>query len=211
MADFEGMAQAVLDMDGDKVEELVGQAVKEGATPEEIIDTGLIVGMEKVGVLFKGGTLFIPEVLAATQAMKKGLAIVDPLLKGRKRTSVGLVVLGTVQGDIHDIGRSLVGTMLEASGFEVIDLGNDVAPGVFVQKVSELSPQIIGMSALLTNTMPNMKVTIDHLKEAGVRDQVKIIVGGSSVSPRFAEEIGSDGTAIDAVTAVDLAKSLLWV
>ena len=147
--------------------------------------------------------------MASTGAMKKGIAIVEPLLKAGERKRIGLVVLGTVKGDIHDIGRSLVATMLEARGFEVIQLGIDVAPEVFTRKASELKPDIIGLSALLTTTMPHMKTTIDALEEAGLREQVKIIVGGSSVSSRFAEEIGSDGTAVDAVTAVDLAKSLM--
>lgn len=209
MSDFDKMAQAILDLDGDKVVELVEQLVKEGIAPEKIINDGLVAGIEKVGVLFKSGELFVPEVVVATSVMKMGLSIVEPLLKDKKRDRLGLVVLGTVRGDIHDIGKRLVSTMLEAGGFEVIDLGNEVSEEVFVQKVSELKPQIIGMSAMLNTTIPYMKTTIDALKEAGCRDSVKIMVGGSPVTPAFTERIGADGTAEDAVRAVDLAKNLL--
>ena len=209
MPDFEKIAQAILELDEDKVVELVEQVIKEGIAPEKIINDGLVAGIEKVGVLFKSGELFVPEVVVATNVMKMGLSIVEPLLKDKKRDRLGLVVLGTVRGDIHDIGKRLVGTMLETGGFEVIDLGNEVAEEVFVQKVSELKPQIIGMSAMLNTTIPFMKTTIDALKEAGCRDNVKIMVGGSPVTPAFTERIGADGTAEDAVRAVDLAKSLL--
>jgi len=209
MPDLDKIAQAVFDLNGDKVIELVEQSVKEGVTPEEIINQGLIVGIERVGILFKNGDLFIPEVMAATTAMKAGLSVVEPFLRGSERRQRGLVVLGTVRGDIHDIGRRLVAMMLEAAGFQVIDLGNDVSEEVFVQKAFELRPQIIGMSALLNTTMLFMKTTIDALKEAGCRDEVRVIVGGSPITPGFAQRIGADGTAPDAVRAVDLAKNLL--
>jgi len=211
MPDFDSIAQAIFEHDEDRVVALVEQTVKEGSSPEDIINDGLIAGIEKVGVLFKRGDIFVPEVLAATAAMKSGLSIVEPYLKGRKMESRGLVILGTVRGDIHDIGRRLVGTMLETGGFDIVDLGNDVAEEVFVEKVSELKPQIIGLSALLNTTMLFMKTTIDALKEAGCRDQVKVIVGGSTITLGFAEKIGADGTAADAIRAVDLAKSLLKV
>jgi 5-methyltetrahydrofolate--homocysteine methyltransferase len=188
MPDFDSIAQAIFEHDEDRVVALVEQTVKEGSSPEDIINDGLIAGIEKVGVLFKRGDIFVPEVLAATAAMKSGLSIVEPYLKGRKMESRGLVILGTVRGDIHDIGRRLVGTMLETGGFDIVDLGNDVAEEVFVEKVSELKPQIIGC-----------------------RDQVKVIVGGSTITLGFAEKIGADGTAADAIRAVDLAKSLLKV
>jgi len=209
MPDFDKIAQAIFDLDGDKVIELVEQFIKEGIASEDIINKGLIAGIEKVGVLFKQGDLFIPEVMAATTAMKGGLSLVEPLLQKSEMKSRGLVILGTVRGDIHDIGRRLVAMMLEAGGFQVVDMGNDVAEEVFVQKVSELKPQIIGMSALLNTTMLFMKTTIDALREAGYREKVKIIVGGSPITPSFAERIGADGTAPDAVRAVDLAKGLL--
>jgi 5-methyltetrahydrofolate--homocysteine methyltransferase len=211
MPDFDSIAKAIFELDEDKVVALVEQTVKEGVSPEDIINNGLIAGIEKVGVLFKRGDIFVPEVLAATAAMKNGLSIVEPYLKGRKLESRGLVILGTVRGDIHDIGRRLVGTMLETGGFDIVDLGNDVAEEVFVEKVSALKPQIVGLSALLNTTMLFMKTTIDALREAGCRDQVKVIVGGSTVTPGFTEKIGADGTASDAIRAVDLAKSLLKV
>ncbi|MEE8414143.1 MAG: corrinoid protein [Dehalococcoidales bacterium] len=211
MPDLERIAQAIFELDEDKVVEVVEQTVREGVSPEEIINNGLIAGIEKVGVLFKRGDIFVPEVLAATAAMKSGLRIVEPYLKGRKLESRGLVILGTVRGDIHDIGRRLVGTMLETGGFDIIDLGNDVAEEVFVAKVSELKPKIVGLSALLNTTMLFMKTTIDALREAGCRDQVKVIIGGSTITPGFAEKIGADGSAADAIRAVDLAKSLLKV
>jgi 5-methyltetrahydrofolate--homocysteine methyltransferase len=209
MSDFDRIAQAVFDLDGDKVVELVEQFAKEGVAPEDIINKGLIAGIEKVGILFKNGDLFIPEVMAATNAMKGGLAIIEPLLKRGEVKNRGLVVLGTVRGDIHDIGRRLVATMLEAGGFQVADLGNDVAEETFVQKIHELKPQIIAMSALLNTTILYMKTTIEAIKEGGLRDKVKIMVGGSPVTPALAQQIGADGTAPDAVRAVDLAKSLL--
>lgn len=211
MSDFNEIAQAVFDLDEARVAKLVERFVKEGVAPEKIITDGLVAGIEKVGILFKNGDLFIPEVVAATTIMKSGLTIVEPLLKGRKRDSKGLVILGTIRGDIHDIGRRLVATMLEAGGFEVIDLGNDVAEEVFVHKAYEFKPQIIGISALLNSTALFMKTTIDALKEAGLRDRVKVMVGGSPVTPAFTQQIGADGTAPDAIRAVDLAKSLLGV
>lgn len=209
MPDFEKIAQAIFEFDEAKVVAMVEAVLKEGADPVEIINKGLIMGIEKVGVLFKRGDLFVPEVMAATNAMKRGLNVVEPLLKGKKRESLGLVLLGTVRGDIHDIGRRLVATMLETGGFEVMDLGNDVPEEVFVRKMAELKPKIIGMSALLNTTMVFMKTTIDALKKAGLRERVKIIVGGSPVTPDFAQHIGADGTAPDAISAVDVAKRLL--
>ncbi len=209
MPDLDGIARAVLELDEGKVTRLVEQAINDGLTPEQVINDGLVAGIEKVGALFKRGDFFVPEVIVATAAMKKGLSIVEPLLKERKRESRGLVVLGTVKGDIHDIGRRLVATMLETGGFDIVDLGNDVPEEIFVRKVTELKPRIVGMSALLNTTMFSMKNTIDALKEAGIRDKVKVIVGGSPVTPAFAQKIGADGTSSDAVRAVDLAKSLL--
>lgn len=209
MADFEGISQAVLDGDEDQVAQLVEQAVKEGVPAGQIISDGLIKGMNVVGALFKKDELFVPEVLLSAKVMKRGMAIVEPLLAGGKQESNGLVLLGTVQGDIHDIGKNLLKTMLEGSGFEVVDLGIDVPVDTFVQKATEVKPDIIGMSALLTTTMVNMKPTIDALQNAGIRDQVKIIVGGAPITSDFAKEITADGTAVDAVTAVELVRDLL--
>ena len=209
MSDFEGIAKAVLGGDEDAVAELVEQALKGGASAEQIVSDALIKGMNVVGDLFKKDELYVPEVLISAKAMKRGMGLLEPLLAGGKRQALGLVVLGTVKGDIHDIGKSLVKTMLEGVGFEVVDLGIDIDEETFVQKAAEVKPDIIGMSALLTTTMVNMKPTIDALREAGLRDQVKVMVGGTSVTAAFAREIGADGTARDAVAAVDLAKSLM--
>ena len=209
MADFERMAKAVLDADENKVAELVEQAVKEGVSANQIVNNGLIKGMNVVGDLFKRDELFVPEVLISVKAMKRGMAILEPLLAGEKRETLGLVMLGTVKGDIHDIGKKLVQAIMEGAGFEVVDLGIDIDAEIFVQKATELKPQIVGMSALLTTTMAYMKVVIDALREAGIRNQVKIMVGGAPVTAVFAADIGADGTAPDAVTAVDLARSFV--
>lgn len=209
MADFEGMEQAILDGDADKVAELVEAALKEGVAPTEILNEGLTKGMNVVGDLFKRDELFVPEVIVSAKAMKRGTEILQPLIPREKREASKLAILGTVKGDIHDIGKNLVKSMMEGAGFEVIDLGIDVPTETFVQKALELKPHIIAMSALLTTTMVYMKDVIDALQEAGIRDQVKILVGGAPITKAFAAEIGADGTAPDAVTAADLAKNLM--
>lgn len=209
MADFEGMGQAILDGDADKVAELVEAALKEGVAPTEILNEGLTKGMNVVGDLFKRDELFVPEVIVSAKAMKRGTEILQPLIPREKREASKLAILGTVKGDIHDIGKNLVKSMMEGAGFEVIDLGIDVPTETFVQKALELKPHIIAMSALLTTTMVYMKDVIDALQEAGIRDQVKILVGGAPITKAFAAEIGADGTAPDAVTAADLAKNLM--
>lgn len=209
MADFEGMEQAILDGDADKVAELVEAALKEGVAPTEILNEGLTKGMNAVGDLFKKDELFVPEVIVSAKAMKRGTEILQPLIPREKREASKLAILGTVKGDIHDIGKNLVKSMMEGAGFEVIDLGIDVPTETFVQKALELKPHIIAMSALLTTTMVYMKDVIDALQEAGIRDQVKILVGGAPITKAFAAEIGADGTAPDAVTAADLAKNLM--
>ena len=158
MADFEGIGKAVLDADENKVVELVEQALKEGVPANQIVSGGLVKGMDVVGGLFKRDELFLPEVLISVKAMKRGMAILEPLLAGGKRETLGLVMLGTVKGDIHDIGKNLVKAIMEGAGFEVVDLGIDIGVETFVQKATELKPQIIGMSALLTTTMAYMKV-----------------------------------------------------
>jgi len=209
MADFEGMGQAILDGDADRVAEMVEAALKEGVSPTEVLNEGLMKGMNVVGDLFKRDELFVPEVIFSAKAMKRGTEILQPLMVGEQRQATRIAVLGTVKGDIHDIGKNLVKTMMEGAGFEVIDLGIDIPAETFVQKASEVKPQIVAMSALLTTTMVYMKVVIDALQEAGIRDQVKIMVGGAPITRAFAAEIGADGTAPDAVTAADLAKNLL--
>jgi 5-methyltetrahydrofolate--homocysteine methyltransferase len=188
--------------------QLVQQALDQGADPQEILDDGLLAGMDAVGQAFKVGDLFVPEVIFAARAMQAGLDVVRPLLAEGAVSGVGKYVTGTVKGDMHDIGKNLVKIMLEGAGFQAIDLGTDVDPGAFVAAVREHQPKILGMSALLTTTMIQMEATIDALEEAGLRDSVKIIVGGAPVTTAFAEEIGADAYAPDAAIAVDVARSL---
>ena len=209
MSEYKAIVDAILEGNEDRVEELVEEALKKKADPHEIISEGLINGMNIVGDLWKKGELFIPEVMVSVKAMKTGMALVETVLGGEKRKTAGKVVMGTVRGDIHDIGKKIVITMLECAGFEIVDVGIDVAEETFVQKVRELKPDILGMSALLTTTNVNMKSAIEALRQAGLRHSVKIMVGGSAVTPQFSKEIGADGTAADAVGAVDLAKKLM--
>ena len=208
MADFEAMGKAILEGEIEKVAELVEAALKEGATPTEILNEGLTKGMNVVGDLFKKDELFVPEVILSAKAMKRGTEILQPLMVGDNTNASKIAVLGTVKGDIHDIGKNLVRTMMEGAGFEVIDLGIDIPVDTFVQKTQEVKPQIVAMSALLTTTMVYMKDVVDALKSAGMRDQVKIMVGGAPITKDFAAQIGADGTAPDAVTAADLARDL---
>ncbi len=191
-----------------EVARLVQEALDQGVEPQEILQGGLIAGMDEVGKDFKAGELFVPEVLIAARAMQAGMGVLRPLLVEGDIPSAGKYVIGTVQGDLHDIGKNLVRMMLEGAGFETIDLGTDVKPDDFVAAVREHQPQLLGMSALLTTTMPGMKATIEALEEAGLRDTVKVMVGGASLTTAFAEEIGADAYAPDAATAVDMARSL---
>ena len=195
--------------DADAVAKLTQQALDEDLTPGEILNNGLVAGMSRVGKDFREGELFVPEVLIAARAMHAGMDILRPLLVESEVPSAGRVVIGTVTGDLHDIGKNLVGMMLEGGGFEVIDLGTDTTPEAFVETIKAESADLIGMSALLTTTMPAMKQTIDALTEAGVRDRVKVMIGGAPVTQAFADEIGADGYAPDAASAVDLARSLV--
>jgi 5-methyltetrahydrofolate--homocysteine methyltransferase len=193
----------------EEVAALVQEALDQGMDPGEILASGLIAGMDEVGKDFKAGDLFVPEVLIAARAMHAGMNILRPLLAESDVPSAGKYVIGTVQGDLHDIGKNLVKMMLEGAGFQTIDLGTDVKPDDFVAAVQEHQPQLLGMSALLTTTMPGMKATIEALEEAGVRDAVKIMVGGAPVTAAFAEQIGADAYAPDAGSAVDLVRSLV--
>ncbi len=190
------------------VADLVQQALDQEMSPAEILDGGLIAGMDEVGKDFKAGDLFVPEVLIAARAMHAGMNILRPLLAESDVPSAGKYVIGTTQGDLHDIGKNLVKMMLEGAGFETVDLGTDVRPEVFVAAVQEHQPQLLGISALLTTTMPGMKATIEALEEAGLRDTVKIMVGGAPVTAAFAKQIGADAYAPDAATAVEVARSL---
>ena len=191
------------------VADLVQQALDQEMPPAEILDGGLIAGMDEVGKDFKAGDLFVPEVLIAARAMHAGMNVLRPLLAESDVPSVGKYVIGTAQGDLHDIGKNLVKMMLEGAGFETVDLGTDVRPEDFVAAVQEHQPQLLGISALLTTTMPGMKATIEGLEEAGLRDTVKIMVGGAPVTTAFAEQIGADAYAPDAATAVDIARGLV--
>ena len=209
MADFEEMANKVISGDVDVVTELTKKAVDEGEKPLDIINKGLMKGMNVVGERFKAGDMFIPEVLMSAKAMGAGMEIVKPLFVGGEVPSQGKVVLGTVKGDLHDIGKRLVGMIMESGGMVVEDLGIDVSPEKFAEAVKEKKPDVVGMSALLTTTMLAMKDTIEVLEEEGLRDSVKVIIGGAPVTSDFAEEIGADGWAPDAITAKDLAMQLI--
>jgi len=184
------------------------QALGEGVAPLDLISQGVSPAMAEVGSLFEEGEYFVPELLMSARATKEIFQIIRPLLAASGAEPAGRVVLGTVQGDLHDIGKNLVAAMLEGGGFEVTDLGVDVAPEVFVDAVKKKPVQIVGLSALLTTTMPAMKKTIEAFREAGVREQVKIIVGGAPVTRVYAESIGADGYSENAAASVDLARRL---
>ena len=193
----------------DEIADLTQRALDEGLDAQEILNDGLMPGMNHVGVEFRAGKMFVPEVLRSARAMQRAMDILKPLLIESGSAMVGKVLLGTVKGDLHDIGKNLVGMMAEGAGFEVKDLGKDVAPEVFVQGVKEFGPDVLGMSALLTTTMRSMQHTITALEEAGVRDSVKIMIGGAPVTQSFADQIGADGYASNAAAAVDLAKQFV--
>ncbi len=193
----------------EEVARLVQQALDEGMTPHEVLKNGLIAGMDEVGRDFKAGDLFVPEVLIAARAMTAGMNVLRPLLSKSDVRGVGTLVIGTVEGDLHDIGKNLVKMMMEGAGFEIVDLGTNVKAADFVAAVRQHQPQIVGMSALLTTTMVNMRTTIEALVEAGLRDTVKVMVGGAPVTEAFAKDIGADAYAPDAATAVETARRLL--
>lgn len=195
--------------DMDAVEAATRKAIDDGMSPKEILDDGLIAGMDIVGRDFKAGDLFIPEVLLCARAMHVGMEILRPLLAESGVPSQGKLVIGTVAGDLHDIGKNLVSMMFQGAGFEVIDLGTDVPPEKFVETVRAENADLVGMSALLTTTMPSMKATIDAFIQAGLRDKVKVLIGGAPVTAEYSEDIGADGFAPDAGAAVDAARELL--
>jgi 5-methyltetrahydrofolate--homocysteine methyltransferase len=194
----------------DEVREVTRKALADGSPAEEVLNEGLIKAMEQIGVQFRNGEIYIPEVLVAAHAMHAGLGILKPILVKATGRKVTTVVLGTVKGDMHDIGKNLVGMMLEGGGFEVMDLGVDVPEAKFVRAAKESGAKLIAMSALLTTTMMQMKMTIEAIKAAGLKD-VKVIVGGAPVTVEFAERIGADGYAADAGTVVGKVKELLGV
>lgn len=203
--------QSVLKGDAAGVTEGVQQALEAGHHPAEILNQGMIAAMAEVGRRFETQEYFLPEMLIAARAMKEGMAILKPHLLEADIEPVAKVVLGTVKGDLHDIGKNLVGMMLEGTGFEVIDLGVDVSPERFVEAIREHQPRFVGMSALLTTTMLGMHVTIEALRESGLRDQVAVMVGGAPVTQQFADEIGADLYAPDASAAAKRARALLKV
>ena len=209
MADLQALAEAVINGNRDETARLVQEAVDEGVTAAQILNEGLVAGMDVVGARFKNNEFYVPEVLIAARAMHAGMDILKPLLAESGIKPRGTVAVGTVKGDLHDIGKNLVAMMLEGGGYEVVDLEVDVAPEEFVAAANQHDPDIVALSALLTTTMPAMKDTIDALAGAGIRDNVKVIIGGAPVTQAYADEIGADGYAPDAASAVDLVGSLL--
>jgi len=207
--DYEALSDCVIEGDDERAGKLTQKAIDAGADPVEIITQGLTGGMSVVGARFKTGEMFVPEVLASARAMSVGMDLVKPLILAGDMPSAGKVVIGTVKGDLHDIGKNLVAMLLESAGFTVINVGTDIEPAAFVQAVKDSGADVLGLSALLTTTMLAMKATIDLLAEAGLRDKVKVIVGGAPVTQDFADEIGADGFAYDGGAAIDLCKSLI--
>ncbi len=209
MADLQALADSVIAGKRDDVAKMTQAAVDEGVAPADIINDGLIAGMAVVGEKFKNNEFYVPEVLIAARAMHAGMDIIKPLLAKSGVQPRGTVAIGTVKGDLHDIGKNLVAMMLEGGGYEVLDLEVDVPAEKFVDAVKSQGAGVVALSALLTTTMPAMKDTIDALREAGVRDQVKVVIGGAPVTQNYADEIGADGYAPDAASAVDKVRELL--
>ena len=207
MADLKALAEAVIRGDQATAVNVTKQALKEKVAPKKILDEGLIAGMDVVGSRFKNNEIYIPEVLIAARAMKMAMEVLEPELAKAGVKPIGRLLIGTVQGDLHDIGKNLVAMMLKGAGFEVIDLGVDVTPEKFAAEAKARGVNLIGMSALLTTTMPGMEKTIKALKQAGVK--VKVMVGGAPVTQSFADKIGAQGYAPDAASAVDTAKKLV--
>jgi 5-methyltetrahydrofolate--homocysteine methyltransferase len=206
---LEAVYKAVMDGDAPGAATQVQAAMDAGVPPSDILNKGCIAAMGEVGRLFEEGEMFVPEMLIAARAMQAGMNILKPHLAEGEISSAGKVVVGTVAGDLHDIGKNLVGMMMEGAGFEIVDLGTDVSADAFVEAVKQHEPDLIGMSALLTTTMPSMKATVEALEEAGLRDRVKVLVGGAPVTQTYAEQIGADGFAPDASSAARKAKELL--
>jgi corrinoid protein of di/trimethylamine methyltransferase len=208
---FKQMAQAVIDGDDEEAAALAQRGLDQGVDPLEAINKGYTPGMDVVGELFSSGEYFLPDLILGGEAMTAALSVLEPVLKagGQQREVLGTVVLGTVKGDIHEIGKALVGSMLSANGFEVYDLGIDIESSVFVAKAREYSADIVALSALLTTTMLHQRDVIEHLAEAGLRDRVKVMVGGSPVTQSWADQIGADGFAEDAAGAAVVAKRLM--
>jgi 5-methyltetrahydrofolate--homocysteine methyltransferase len=207
MADLKALSQAIIKGDQATATKITQQAISEGVAPGTILEEGLIAGMNTIGIRFKANEVYIPEVLIAARAMKMAMAILEPKLIAAGVKPRGKALMGTVQGDLHDIGKNLVMMMLKGAGFEVVDAGVDVAPDAFVAKARDCGAQVVGLSALLTTTMPSMEKTIAAFRESGLK--AKVIIGGAPVTQEYATKIGADGYAADAASAVDVAKSLL--
>ncbi|NWF85377.1 MAG: corrinoid protein [Bryobacteraceae bacterium] len=209
MPEFEKLHQAVLDGDQKAARSLTEAMLAEGVAPLDMITKAMVPAMDEVGRRFECEEYFVPELLLSARAMKASMELLRPLLTASGAQPAGRVVIGTVKGDLHDIGKNLVASMLEGGGFEVVDLGADVAPEKFIEAVKQSGAQIVALSALLTVTMPSMRTTIDALNQAGIRNQVKVMVGGAPVTSQFATEIGADGYSENASAAVQLARKLM--
>lgn len=209
MENLQTIANAVYNGESETVAEYTKKTIEEGFSAVEILEKGLMFGMDRVGVDFKSGDLFIPEVLVASRAMQAGMEILKPLLMTQEVKTPGKIVLGTVQGDLHDIGKSLVSIMLQGAGFEVVDLGVDVSTEKFLEAITTHKPDLVGMSSLLTTTMPQMEANIKAIEKAGLRKNVQIMVGGAPLTESYAQSIGADGYAQNSSLAVDKAKELL--
>ena len=207
MADLKALADAIIRGDQNAAVEITKAAIDEGTAAKSVLDEGLIAGMDVIGARFKKNEVYIPEVLIAARAMKMAMEILEPELSKAGVKPVGKFLMGTVQGDLHDIGKNLVLMMLKGAGFEVIDIGVDVKPEKFIEQARATDVHLIGMSALLTTTMPSMETTIKALRDAGI--SAKIMIGGAPVTQSYADKIGADGYAADAASAVDLAKTLV--
>jgi 5-methyltetrahydrofolate--homocysteine methyltransferase len=206
---WQTIKDAIFNGDIAKTPGLVKQAVSEGESPEDILEKGLIAGMAEVGVKFKANEIFVPEVLIAAKAMHAALDVLEPLLANTGVKPKATVIVGTVKGDLHDIGKNLVVMMLKGAGFRVVDIGIDAPAKVFIDKAESENASLIAMSSLLTTSMPSMKATIDMLKQRGLNDKIKTVIGGAPVTQEYAAQIGADGYAQDASSAVDKAKELL--
>jgi 5-methyltetrahydrofolate--homocysteine methyltransferase len=210
---YEQMAKAVIDGEEELAAELAQKGLDMGLSPGDILDKGLVKGIEDVGEKFGCGVFFLPELVQGALAMQTAVAVLQPAFDASTegRQTLGTALAGTVEGDLHEIGMTIVCSMLAAAGFEVTNLGNDISPATFVEKVTEMKPQLLLLSALLTTTTPAQQRTIDALKDAGLRDDVRIMVGGAPVTQEWADQIGADGYAEDAIEAVELAKKLVGV
>mgnify|MGYP001082245408 CR=1 FL=1 len=203
------ISTAVIKGDLGEIEYLTENALDEDLSAQDILNDGLMPGMDYVGVEFKAGEMFVPEVLRSAKTMQLSMNILNPLLAKSDTKAIGKILLGTVKGDLHDIGKNLVGMMCEGAGFEVEDIGKDIEPEEFVEAVKKFGPDVVGMSALLTTTMRAMEHTIKSLEEAGLRDKVKVMIGGAPVTQAFADQIGADGYASNAAAASDLVKEFI--